>query len=39
MLENINGQLQITKLIDYFAGHQQMDRAFGWGLNYVAGSK
>ncbi|MGZ8158625.1 MAG: TerD family protein [Methylobacter sp.] len=39
MLENINGQLQITKLIDYFAGHQQMDRAYGWGLNYVAGSK
>jgi len=39
MLENINGQLQITKLTDYFAGHQQMDRAFGWGLNYVAGSK
>lgn len=39
MLENINGKLQITKLIDYFAGHQQMDRAFGWGLNYAPGSK
>ncbi len=39
MFENINGQLQITKLIDYFSGHQQMDRAYGWGLNYVAGSK
>ncbi len=39
MLENINGRLQITKLIDYFSGHQQMDRAYGWGLNYVAGSK
>ncbi|MDO9269077.1 MAG: TerD family protein [Methylobacter sp.] len=39
MLENINGQLQITKLVDYFSGQQQMDRAYGWGLNYVAGSK
>lgn len=39
MLENIDGQLRITKLIDYFAGHQQMDHAYGWGLNYVAGSK
>jgi tellurite resistance protein TerA len=39
MLENINNQVKITKLIDYFSGHQQMDRAYGWGLNYVAGSK
>jgi tellurite resistance protein TerA len=39
MLENINNQVKITKLIDYFSGHQQMDSAYGWGLNYVAGSK
>jgi tellurite resistance protein TerA len=39
MLENINYQLRITKLVDYFAGYQQMDRAYGWGLSYVAGSK
>jgi tellurite resistance protein TerA len=39
MLENINNQLKITKLIDYFSGHEQLDRAFGWGLNYVAGNK
>jgi tellurite resistance protein TerA len=39
MLENVNGQLRITKLVDYFSGHQQMDYAYGWGLNYVAGSK
>jgi tellurite resistance protein TerA len=39
MLENINNQVKITKLIDYFSGHQQMDNAYGWGLNYVAGSK
>lgn len=39
MLENINNQVRVTKLIDYFSGHQQMDNAYGWGLNYVAGSK
>lgn len=39
ILENINNQVRITKLVDYFSGHQQMDRAYGWGLNYVAGSK
>jgi len=39
MLENIGNQLRVTKLVDYFAGHQEMDRAYGWGLNYVAGSK
>jgi tellurite resistance protein TerA len=39
MLENINNQVKITKLIDYFSGHQQMDNAYGWGLKYVAGSK
>ncbi len=39
MLENINNQLRITKLADYFAGHQQLDQAYGWGLNYVKGSK
>jgi tellurite resistance protein TerA len=39
MLENINNQLRITKLVDYFAGHQQMDVAYGWGLSYKAGSK
>lgn len=39
MLENINNQVKITKLIDYFSSHSEMDRAYGWGLNYVAGSK
>lgn len=39
MLENSNNQLRITKLVDYFAGHQHMDHAYGWGLDYVSGSK
>lgn len=39
MLENVGGKLSITKLVDYFSGHQQMDRAYGWGLKYTEGSK
>ncbi|WP_036247392.1 TerD family protein [Methylobacter sp. BBA5.1] len=39
MLENIDNQVVITKLVDYFNGHQPMDVAYGWGLNYKPGSK
>lgn len=39
MLENINGELKVTKLNQYFAGHKEMDRAHGWGMNWTAGSK
>ncbi|NCA71767.1 MAG: tellurium resistance protein TerA [Sphingobacteriia bacterium] len=39
MLENDSGRIRVTKLIDYFAGHQPMDRHFGFGFNWKAGSK
>lgn len=39
MLENVDNQVVITKLVDYFSGHQPMDVAYGWGLNYKPGSK
>ena len=39
MLENENNEIRVTKLIDYFNGHQEMDQAFGWGLQYIAGNK
>lgn len=39
MLENDNGAIKVTKLVDYFAGHQEMDIAYQWGLRYQAGSK
>lgn len=39
MLENIDNRVVITKLVDYFNGHQPMDAAYGWGLNYKPGSK
>ncbi len=39
LLENVGNQLRITKLVDYFNGHPAMDKAYSWGLKYVAGSK
>lgn len=39
LLENEGGRIRVTKLIDYFAGHEPMDRAFGFGFRWKAGSK
>lgn len=39
MLENVNGQIKVTKVNDYYHGHSEMDRAHHWGLRWVAGSK
>jgi tellurite resistance protein TerA len=40
MIENVNNQtFNVKKLVEYFQGHEQMDRAYGWGMNWIAGSK
>lgn len=40
MLENQNDQtFSVEKLIRFFDGHKLMDRAFGWGMDWVAGRK
>lgn len=39
LLENVNGALQLNREIRYFPGHQEMDQAYHWGLNWQAGSK
>lgn len=45
MLENIGGQLQVTKLIDYIpdqkghSGHEELDRRYNFGLRWRTGSK
>ena len=39
MIENIGGQLSVTKLVEYFNGHPDMDKWFGFGFNWRAGSK
>ncbi len=39
LLENVGGQMRVSREVRYFQGHRDMDRAFGWGLSYSAGSK
>lgn len=45
MIENKGGNLQITKLVEYFEGrgqisaHQLMDERYNFGLKWVVGSK
>lgn len=39
LLENQGGAVKITKLVDYFRGHMDMDKAHHWGLDWVKGRK
>jgi len=39
LLENDGGQLKATRIVDYYRDQSEMDRAHGWGLRWVAGSK
>ncbi|CDH32273.1 TerD family protein [Xenorhabdus bovienii] len=38
-LVNENGAIKVERINQYFSGHKEMDRAFGWGFRWVAGSK
>lgn len=38
-LENIRDGIKMTAAIEYFAGHAEMDRAFGYGLHWEEGVK
>ncbi|WPL19670.1 General stress protein 16U [Thiorhodovibrio winogradskyi] len=39
LLENQSGAVKITKLVEYYRGHLDMDQAHHWGLDWVRGSK
>lgn len=40
LLENVNDEtFSVEKVVQFYLGHQDMDRAFGWGLNWVPGRK
>ena len=40
MLENQNDEtFSVEKLVRFFRGHRDLDQAYGWGLNWVAGRK
>lgn len=38
-LENIRGGIRLTNRTEYFPGHAEMDRAFGFGLEWEEGEK
>jgi tellurite resistance protein TerA len=38
-LENVRGGLKLTSILEYFPGHAEMDRAFGFGLSWEDGVK
>jgi tellurite resistance protein TerA len=39
MIERIDDTFQIRRLVEYFNGHKQMDRFYGWNMDWSAGSK
>ncbi len=39
MLENDGGAVKLTRCAEYFHGHPELDRAYGFGMNWQEGSK
>lgn len=38
-IANIRGGIRMTSILEYFPGHAEMDRAFGYGLEWEDGTK
>lgn len=38
-LESVRGGIKLTNRTEYFPGHEEMDRAFGYGLEWAEGAK
>ena len=38
-LENVRNGIKLTNKTEYFPGHEEMDRAFGYGLQWGEGKK
>lgn len=39
LIENENGQMRVTRRVDYHAGHAKVDLAYNWGMSWVPGRK
>jgi tellurite resistance protein TerA len=39
LLENIAGAVKVSREVNFVAGHEKLDRAYGWGMRWTAGSK
>jgi len=38
-IESVRGGIKLTSYLEYFPGHAEMDRAFGFGLEWESGAK
>lgn len=38
-MENVRNGMKVTNFTEFFPGHEEMDRAFGWGLQWDDGKK
>ena len=39
LLENVGGSVRVNRKVEFFKGHSDMDKAFGWAMRWAAGSK
>lgn len=39
LIENDNGAMKLTRIVEYFPSHKQYDERLGWGMRWVSGSK
>ena len=40
MIENVNDEtFKVERLVEYFKGHEALDRAYGWGMSWTPGRK
>ena len=39
LLENVAGAIQVSKMVDYFPSHVEMDQRFGFGFRWTQGNK
>jgi tellurite resistance protein TerA len=39
VLENQGNQIKVSREVRFFAGHEPMDKGYGWGMRWRAGSK
>jgi tellurite resistance protein TerA len=39
LLENKDNQIEVSRVVSFFAGHEPMDKGYGWGMRWRAASK
>ena len=39
LIENVNNEFIVEKIEDYYRGHEELDKKYGFGFRWVAGKK